>query len=90
MTKTTDAVTHSVVVPLAPDAAFELFTDRFSDWWPKDSHHISDAPADDAILEPREGGRWYERDENGVECDWGQVREVQRPDLIVLAWQLTP
>ena len=90
MTKTTDAVTHSVVVPLAPDAAFELFTDRFSDWWPKDSHHISDAPAADAILEPREGGRWYERDENGVECDWGHVREVQRPDLIVLAWQLTP
>jgi uncharacterized protein YndB with AHSA1/START domain len=90
MTKTTDAVTHSVVVPLAPDAAFELFTDRFSDWWPKDSHHISDAPAADAILEPHEGGRWYERDENGTECDWGYVREIQRPDLIVLAWQLTP
>ena len=90
MTQTTDAVTHSVLVPLAPDAAFELFTDRFSDWWPKDSHHILDAPAAEAILEPREGGRWYERAGDGSECDWGYVREVERPERILLAWHLTP
>ena len=63
--QTTDAVTHSVLVPLAPDAAFELFTDRFGDWWPKDSHHIGEADAADVFLEPREGGRWYERAEDG-------------------------
>ena len=90
MTQTTDAVTHSVLVPLPPDAAFELFTDRFSEWWPKDSHHVQDIPAADAILEPREGGRWYERGEDGSECDWGYVRAVERPDRILLAWHLTP
>lgn len=90
MTQTTDAVTHSVLVPLAPEAAFELFTTRFSDWWPNDSHHISDAPKATAFLEPHEGGRWYERTEDGSECDWGFVREVARPDRILLAWQLTP
>jgi uncharacterized protein YndB with AHSA1/START domain len=90
MTQTTDAVTHSVLVPLAPDAAFELFTDRFGDWWPKDSHHILDSPAAEAILEPREGGRWYERANDGSECDWGYVREVDRPARIRLAWHLTP
>jgi uncharacterized protein YndB with AHSA1/START domain len=90
MTQTTDAVTTSVLVPLEPDAAFELFTDRFSEWWPKDSHHIADADAAEVFLEPREGGRWYERAEDGAECDWGHVLEIDRPNRIVLAWQLTP
>jgi len=90
MTQTTDAVTRSVLVPLQPDAAFELFTDRFGDWWPKDSHHIADADAAEVFLEPREGGRWYERSEDGAECDWGTVIEVDRPNRILLAWQLTP
>jgi hypothetical protein len=74
----TTAVRHSVTVPLAPEAAFELFAERFGDWWPKDSHHISDTPTAIAMLEPREGGRWYERAEDGSECDWGYVREVER------------
>ena len=90
MTKTTDAVTHSVLVPLEPAAAFELFTDRFADWWPRDSHHISDADAVDVVLEPREGGRWFERAGDGSECEWGHVKQIERPDRIVFAWQLTP
>jgi uncharacterized protein YndB with AHSA1/START domain len=90
MTQTTEAVTRSVVVPLQPDAAFALFTDRFTEWWPKDSHHVLDAPAADAFLEPREGGRWYERTEDGAECDWGRVLEIDRPNRLLLAWQLTP
>jgi uncharacterized protein YndB with AHSA1/START domain len=90
MTQATDAITQSVLVPLQPDAAFELFTDRFSHWWPKDSHHIADADAAEVFLEPRAGGRWYERAEDGAECDWGTVLEVDRPNRILLAWQLTP
>jgi uncharacterized protein YndB with AHSA1/START domain len=89
MTKTTEAVTHSVLVPLAPQAAFELFVERFSDWWPRDSHHISDGAAT-GMLEPREGGRFYERADDGSECDWGYVRELKAPERLVLAWHLTP
>ena len=90
MTKTMEAVAHSVLVPLDPDAAFELFTGRFADWWPKDSHHISEADAAEVVLEPREGGRWFERADDGSECEWGHVKEIERPDRILLAWQLTP
>ena len=90
MTQTTNAVTHSVLVPLSPEAAFELFADRFGDWWPKDSHHISDTPTATGVLEVREGGRFYERAEDGSECDWGFVREVERPERLLLAWHLTP
>jgi len=90
MTQTTGAVRHSVLVPLDRDAAFELFADRFGEWWPKESHHILESPAAEAVLEPRDGGRWYERSEDGEECDWGRVVEVDRPNRILLTWQLTP
>jgi uncharacterized protein YndB with AHSA1/START domain len=90
MTQTTDAVTHSVLVPLEPDAAFQLFADRFADWWPKDSHHIADEDAAEVFLDARPGGRWYERTESGQECDWGTVLEIDRPHRILLAWHLTP
>jgi uncharacterized protein YndB with AHSA1/START domain len=88
--KTMDAVTTSVVVPLPPDQAFELFTDRFSEWWPKDSHHIGEADAAEVFLDARPGGRWYERAEDGTECDWGRVLEIDRPHRILMAWQLSP
>ena len=52
--------------------------------------HLGHADAAEAILEPRVGGRWYERAEDGSECDWGYVREVDRPERILLAWHLTP
>jgi uncharacterized protein YndB with AHSA1/START domain len=79
-----------VLVPLDRERAFELFTDRFAEWWPKHSHHIADADASDVVVEPREGGRWYERAEDGSECEWGHVKEIARPSRILFAWQLTP
>jgi uncharacterized protein YndB with AHSA1/START domain len=90
MTQTTEAVSHSVLVPLAPEAAFELFTDRFDHWWPREGHQISDARVEEFVLEAREGGRWFERAEDGAECEWGFVREVDRPRRILLAWHLNP
>jgi uncharacterized protein YndB with AHSA1/START domain len=75
---------------LAGEAAFDLFTARLGDWWPKDSHHLSEGRVADVFLEPRVGGRWYERAEDGSECDWGHVREIEPPERILLAWQLTP
>jgi uncharacterized protein YndB with AHSA1/START domain len=90
MTHTIDAVTHSVLVPLEPEAAFELFTDRFGEWWPKESHHILDGEAAAVHLDARPGGRWYERAAGGEECEWGTVLEVDRPHRVLLAWQLTP
>jgi uncharacterized protein YndB with AHSA1/START domain len=90
MTQTTEAVRHTVTVPLGPEAAFALFTERFGDWWPKNSHHIADKDCAAVFVEAREGGRWYERSVDGSECDWGYVREVSRPERILLTWQLDP
>lgn len=87
---TLDAVRQSVTVPLSQERAFGLFVDEFSDWWPLSSHHIGERPATQAIIEAHEGGRWYERDEAGAECDWGRVLAVDRPSRILLGWQLSP
>jgi uncharacterized protein YndB with AHSA1/START domain len=80
-------VDGSVWVPNEPAAAFALFTERMSDWWPIE-HSIGSAPRVAVVLEPHEGGRWYERGADGSECQWGQVARWAPPGLLVLLWQI--
>jgi hypothetical protein len=77
----------TVAAPLA--VAFEVFTAQIETWWPMASHHIGDADCAAVVIEPRVGGRWYERGADGVECVWGQVLLWQPPRRVVLVWQLS-
>lgn len=78
------------VVVRAPQAlAFEVFTARIEAWWPMASHHIGQADCAAVVIEPRAGGRWYERGVDGTECPWGHVRLWEAPHRVVLAWQLS-
>jgi uncharacterized protein YndB with AHSA1/START domain len=77
--------TITVAVPV--DQAFRVFTDSFNSWWPA-QYHIGQADMAEAILEPREGGRWYERGVDGSECDWGRVLTWQPPHRLVVTWQI--
>jgi uncharacterized protein YndB with AHSA1/START domain len=82
-------VRKSVLVAAPPARAFEVFTAGIGRWWPK-SHHIGAADLDTIMIEPREGGRWFERGVDGVECEVGKVMVWDPPTRLVLAWQLTP
>jgi uncharacterized protein YndB with AHSA1/START domain len=73
----------------APQAlAFEVFTARIGAWWPMATHHIGSADCAEVLIEPRVGGRWFERDTDGSQCDWGRVLAWEAPSRVVLAWQL--
>jgi uncharacterized protein YndB with AHSA1/START domain len=76
-----------VTVGVPVERAFRVFTDSFTTWWPPD-YHIGGAAMAEAILEPREGGRWYERGVDGTECDWGRVLAWEPPHRLVVTWQV--
>lgn len=80
-------VRRSVRVNTSPERAFEVFTAGMSRWWLK-THKIGATAMTEAIVEPRVGGRWFERDEDGTECEWGHVLAWEPPSRLVLAWQV--
>ena len=75
----------TVAMPI--EKAFAFFTDSFGAWWPAD-YHIGQADMADAIVEPREGGRWYERGTDGSERDWGRVLAWEPPSRLLVTWQI--
>ena len=80
-------VVQSVVVKVPPERAFALFTADIGRWWAP-GMHIAVDPFVDVVLEPRSGGRWFERAANGVECEWGKVLAWDPPGRLLLGWQL--
>jgi len=79
-------VRYELTVPISADQAFKLFTEGFNSWWI--GHHIGKADLQEAVLEPRAGGRWYERGVDGTECDWGRVLVFDPPGRLVITWQI--
>lgn len=81
-------VAKSVRVDAPLAVAFDVFIKQ--DWWPVETHHLAEPPGREVILEPFQGGRWYERASDGTETDWGIVLEWQPPHRLVLTWQVNP
>ena len=80
-------VRKSLVVAADRQRSFQAFTDRMGRWWPR-SHTIGTSPPVTVVIEPRAGGRWYERGEDGSECEWGKVLQWDPPERLILAWQI--
>ena len=84
---TDTAVRHAITVDAPIDRAFAVFTEQA---YVNPDHHLRDVDMERTVLEPRVGGRWYERSVDGGECDWGRVLVYEPPHRIVLTWQITP
>lgn len=84
------AEVHTAVsVPLDPTRAFALFLNGMNSWWPPEIHVLASETCTVSV-EPRPGGRWFERSPAGDELDWGKVLVYEPPSRLVLSWQLLP
>ena len=84
---TTPPLNGAVTVAVPVERAFHVFTASFNTWWPH-QYHIGQADVAQIILEPRVGGRWYERGVDGSECDWGRVLAWEPTERVVFTWQI--
>lgn len=84
-----NSVRKVVSVQAPPAIAWQVFTERMGTWWPLAVYKIGKADAVDAVVEPRVGGRWYERGDDGSTCDWGRVLAWEPPSRLVLSWDIT-
>ena len=79
-------ISGKITVSVPVEQAFRVFTSSFDSWWPRE-YHFGQAEMAEAILEPGEGGRWYERGTDGTERDWGRVLVWEPPQRLVVTWQ---
>jgi uncharacterized protein YndB with AHSA1/START domain len=87
MTETFEPVRRGVSVGVDQQRAFDIFTAEMTSWWPAD-HHIGSAPIEEVVIEPRAGGRWFTRHQDGTETSTGYVVVHDRPHRLVVTWQI--
>ncbi len=81
-----EPVVKELIVPLAVERAFALFTDGIAGWWPLATHSVAGEKAVGCRFEPRVGGRLLETAADGSEHAWGTVLAWQPPARVVLTW----
>jgi uncharacterized protein YndB with AHSA1/START domain len=81
-------VRKTIRVNTRQQRAFDVFTTGLGRWWPK---HGNSRPAmiKAVILEPRVGGRWIERYEDGSEQTVGEILSWEPPHRFVMSWDYT-
>ena len=83
-----NSVRKALHVKAPREVAWRVFTEKMGTWWPLAHYKIGKAKAVDAVIEPRVGGRWYERGDDGSTCDWGRVVLWEPPARLVLTWDI--
>ena len=79
-----EPVTHQILVPAPPGRVFDLFC-ALGAWWPL-AYTFSEPRFEDGAVERRKGGRWFERDIEGKQLDWGEVRAFEEGRRLVLGF----
>jgi uncharacterized protein YndB with AHSA1/START domain len=83
------SVFKSVRVKAPIERAFSVFVEQMETWWPA-THHVGSTPFEAIFVEPRVGGRWFERNARGEMCDWGKVLVWDPPHRVAFSWHVGP
>jgi uncharacterized protein YndB with AHSA1/START domain len=86
---TATTVRTAIVVEAAIERAFHVFTEEFDRVKPRE-HSILAVEVDESVLEPRVGGRIYDRGVDGSECQWARVLAFEPPNRLVFSWDISP
>jgi uncharacterized protein YndB with AHSA1/START domain len=79
---------RSVTVPVPPAEAFLIYTQRPAEWLPAEHTFI---PGPQSVtMEPRVGGRFYERGADGTEITRGTIVEWSPPGRLAVTWRIGP
>ena len=80
-------IRKSIHVKRPVERTFRLFTEGIGRWWPlKEGFSFGRERAGEIFLEPREGGRFFERFTDGEEFQVGVVTACTPPSRIVFTW----
>lgn len=74
-------------VDRAPAAVFRVWTANFAQWWPT-SHTVGGTGDVEVVLEPRLGGRIFERAPDGAVHEWGEITRWEPPHRLGYLWHL--
>ena len=89
MTDTTSHIVEPIqktrVVPIDPETAFTLFTNRLGDWWPMTEHSVSGEIGASIAFGDAAGTAVVET-MAGKTHVWAEVLVSDEPDRVVLAW----
>jgi uncharacterized protein YndB with AHSA1/START domain len=78
----------SVTVPAPPAEAFRIYTERQIEWQPPE--HLTVKDPQSVSMEPRVGGRFYERGADGTEIVRGTITVWEPPSRLALTWRIGP
>jgi hypothetical protein len=87
-TTAVEPVVREIIVQADVETCFTTFVDGFATWWPVE-HHIGEERTIAAFtIEPFVGGRCFDVDTDGGECQWGTVLLHDAPTHFALAWHI--
>jgi uncharacterized protein YndB with AHSA1/START domain len=89
-TRATATSVHMAILVEAPiERAFRVFTEDFGAIKPPE-HNMLGVEIADTVIEPRAGGRIYDRGVDGSEYQWARVLAFEPPDRLLFSWDISP
>jgi uncharacterized protein YndB with AHSA1/START domain len=83
------SIRTQIVVEAPIERAFQVFTDDFGRFKPPE-HNLLSVEIAETVFEPQVGGHLYDRGVDGSECRWARVLAYEKPDRVVISWDISP